>query len=275
MHYLMLRKWYFLRILLLLCPILLCTIVICNWSNAYFTSVNFFTISPLCFSSLYQASVVRSYHFFATNFASSSVSVSWGMLLCTFILLHCLVVCNIILFLGSVSVSMVSSSIFKSGRFPPYISSCIGTFLSFFIPPFISYVHSFSLVDAFGIVFFYLVFLLVVLPPISLVWYVAFLVFVAGLVDCYEGSNFVCCLDFGTFFEITRTFHYVGQSFISHCTSSPVTQYLNYSHSFLGSLLAWIHMLFPEAWKFSMLWFSLTTSYGILQVFSSFSYISS
>jgi hypothetical protein len=153
---------------------------------------------------------VWSYTIFSTKSASSSVSFSWGMLLCAFIFLHCLIVFNIILFLGSVYVCIVSSSIFKSGRFPPYVSSYIGTLVSFFIPPFIYFVRSFSLVDSFGIVFFYLGFLVVVLPSISLVWYVAFLVFIVGLVDYYEGSAFVFCLEFDTFFEITGTFHSLG-----------------------------------------------------------------
>jgi hypothetical protein len=52
-------------------------------------------------------------------------------------------------------------------------------------------------------VFFCLGFLVVVLPPVYFVNSISFLVFVAGLVDCCEGPISTCCLDFGTFFEIT------------------------------------------------------------------------
>jgi hypothetical protein len=134
---------------------------------------------------------------------------------------------------------------------------------------------SFSLLKDLGIVFSSLDFLMVVLPPISLEHFVSFLVLVVGLVDCLEGTTSSFFLDIGTFFGITGTFHSSGPSFMAHYTSSPVTQYLNCSHSFLGSLLAWIHMLCLEALKYVIPWFSLTTFGGILHVLANFSYISS
>jgi hypothetical protein len=71
--------------------------------------------------------------------------------------------------------------------------------------------------------FFYLGFLLVVIPPVSFVCSIAFLVFFVGLVDYFEGLISTSCLNFGTFFEITSTFHSSEQSFIAHYTYSSVT----------------------------------------------------
>jgi hypothetical protein len=56
-----------------------------------------------------------------------------------------------------------------------------------------------------------------------------------------------CCLPFDTFLETIVTFHSSGQSFMAHYTCSLITQYLNCSHTFLGSPFTWIHILCLEA----------------------------
>jgi hypothetical protein len=162
----------------------------------------------------------------------------------------------------------------KSGILPPPISYSIEVFVYFWAPPSGSSTCSFSLAGAFGIKYFYLGFLMVELLPIYLACLVSFLVFVVGIIDFLEFLASTYFLYIGTFFEIIGTFHFSSHSFKAYCTSSPMTQYLNCSHSFVGSLLSWIHMLCMEALKYAIHWFSLTTYGGILHVVSNFSYIS-
>jgi hypothetical protein len=215
-----------------------CVVVSCNFSSVSFTSINFSTISSLYFSTSYHASTVRYCTFSATSSVSFSVIVNSGTPLCTFIFLHWPTICNNVLFIGIVSVCAVVTGMYIYGISPPHVSSGMGIFVSFCAPPFGSTVCSFSYTKGFGIVCFCLVFIVVVLPLVPFACSVSFLLFSVGLVDYFEGPSFTCFLAIGTLFGITGTFHSSGQSFMAHSTYYRVTQYLNCSHSFLGSLLA-------------------------------------
>jgi hypothetical protein len=135
-----------------------------------------------------------------TNYASYYVIVNSGTPLCAFIFLHWLVDCNIVLFIGIVSICAVVTSMSMYGIYTPPSSSYIGTFVSLSSPPFGSTTCSFSCTEVFGIVFFCLGFQVVTLPLVTFAFSVAFLVLFAGLVDCLEGIVSACFLGIGTFF---------------------------------------------------------------------------
>jgi hypothetical protein len=229
-------------------------------------------IFSLCFSASLWDFMVRSCTFSVTSSASSSVIVYYGTPLCTLIFLHATPIYTIILFGGLGCVGSIVLGV--SGIFPLACPSCAGMFSFLWFAPLEVSAQSLCYVNELGIIFFFVV----VLPLVFFFFYATFLVLPFGvLFICDEPASigcfsFVGCLSFGI---STRTFHSSCQYFISHWNSSVVMQYLICNHSFFGSLLAWIHILCFDALKFSIVLCSSTTFGGILQVSSTFSWISS
>jgi hypothetical protein len=152
----------------------------------------------------------------------------------------------------------------------PICPSYTGTLYSLCVPPLVAYVWSLCCVTAFGIAFFCLIILFFVLPPVCFICIVVFHMFTTWVFFFCEEPAFD---GFLYFVGSTRSFHSSFQSFISHCTSSVVTQYTICRHSFSGSLFSWIHILFLDVLKLVLFLYSSTTSSGIIQVSATFSCI--
>jgi hypothetical protein len=247
------------------CP-LCCTLVNCICSKTFLTSVSSCIIFFLCFFEFSYASAMRSCTFFVTNYASSSIMGYWGTSLCTFIFLRA-PDCRIVLLGGLDSIFSVVIGVSVSGMSPPACPSCERMLSSLCVSPLVASTWFFHCATGLVMAFFCLSVLVAAVRPVCPT---SLLVFPTRVLFFSEEASYD---GFLSFVGSIGTFHSSFQSFISHCTSSIVTQYLIYNHSFSGSLFAWIYILCLDALKMAIFLYSSTTSGGILQVSTTFSCI--